>query len=48
MYEWSWNKRVYGLVYFTGIFRANQRNIEDFWRNDGRGMIYVFADLSKV
>lgn len=26
-------KAVFGLLYPAGMFRANHKNLEDFWRN---------------
>lgn len=33
---------VFVLLYLAGMFRANHRNLEDFWRNDGTGMDDIF------
>lgn len=28
-------KAVFALLYLAGMFRANNRNLDDIWRNDG-------------
>lgn len=39
-------KAVFGLLYLAGMFRANHRNLEDFWRIDGTGMDIFAATMS--